>query len=363
MDLTYPPSLRQSLDRLGQTLGQLSLQDEIAACAIEPELWAGSASPTAVGEGSSQGIARRSEPAASPLAQFAQFRAMGAYALPLAELLARAGGAYVPLPDGATRGAVALGWPDATAPWQPGERVTAELRADGTISGSVSVAPFCVPAIGLVFLVQADADVALVECRPNPFTLPSPQRGEGEGGSHVERVGDAFGITLEAAPVEVLAAGDLALRAWERAVLWERLALVGLTTGLIDRAYRISLDALGEGQRRESLVASEQVAQFQLSDNYIDRLAAERLAQDVAVDAERGRPVNEKLAMVRYFTSGQAERCAARALHLASLLQPGVVPVARWLARRAHYLAVFGMAREHEVRLATAGLVAGMRLD
>jgi hypothetical protein len=274
---------------------------------------------------------------------------MGAYAMPQADLLARAGRAYVPLPDAATRGAIALAWPDSTAPWRPGERLTAQLNPAGTISGSVSVAPFCVPASGLAFLAQAGAGVALVEC--------------GSRGSHVERVGDAFAVSFETAPALTLAQGDVALQAWERAVLWERLALVGLTAGLIDRAYRIALDALCEGQRRELLVASEQVAQFQLSDNYIDRLAAERLAQDVAIDAERGRPVDEKLALVRYFTSGQGERCAARALHLASLLLPTVVPVARWLARRAHYLAVFGMAREHEVRLATTGLAAGMRVE
>jgi hypothetical protein len=37
--------------------------------------------------------------------------------------------------------------------------------------------------------------------------------------------------------------------------------------------------------------------------------------------------------------------------------------VARWLTLRAHHLSVFGLAREHEVRLAAAGLVAGMSLE
>jgi len=347
MDLEYPPSITQSLDRLSRTLGELAVQDETAACAAEPELWAedGPLTLTLSPEGRGEIL----EPAASPLAQFAEFRVMGAYAVPLGQLLARAGRANVPLPDSAARGAVALAWPDATAPWHANEHLTVEIDGEEMVAGSVSVAPFCVPASRLVFLAQAAVDVALVECS--------------HGGSHVQLVGDAFIVRFERTPVRTVALGDAALRAWERAVLWERLALVGLTAGLIDRAYRIALDALCEGQRQQSLVAGEQVAQFQLSDNYIDRLAAERLAQDVAIDAERGRPVHEKLALVRYFTAGQAERSAGRALHLAALFLPSLVPIARWLTQRAHHLSVFGMAREHEVRLATAGLAAGMRLD
>ena len=347
MDLAYPPSISQSLERLSSTLGELTVQDETAACAVEPALWAEDVplTPPPTPEGRGEGTG---EPAASPLAQFAEFRAMGAYALPLGRLLARAGRAYVPLPD-AARGVVALGWPDATAPWRASEPLTAALDGGETVSGSVSVAPFCVPASRLMFLAQAGADVALVEGSPSD--------------SLIQRVGDGFSVRFERTPVRAVALGDAALRAWERAVLWERLALVGLTAGLIDRAYGIALDALCEGRWQQSLVASEQVAQFQLSDNYIERLAAERLAQDVAIDAERGRPVAEKLALARYFTAGQAERCAARALHLAALFLPGLVPIARWLTQRAHHLSVFGMAREHEVRLATAGLAAGMRLD
>ncbi|HLY67479.1 MAG TPA: hypothetical protein VKU60_18220, partial [Chloroflexota bacterium] len=83
----------------------------------------------------------------------------------------------------------------------------------------------------------------------------------------------------------------------------------------------------------------------------------------LAIDAENGKPVDDKLALVRYFTSGQAERCAARALHVAQLFTPRLVPVARWLTRRAHHLSVFGVAREHEVRLASAGVIAGMALE
>lgn len=336
MELTYPPSLTASLDRLTQTLGNISVEDETAACSVEPELWA---------EGDRGGAA----PAASPLAQFAEFRAIGAYALPLPWLLARGGRSYVPLPDATTRGAFALAWPDATAPWHRGEPLTATLESGGVVSGSTSVAPFCVPASSLAFLVQVGTDVALVECGVN------------EG--HVDRLGDGFRVTFERSPVLTLAQGDAALQGWERAVLWERLALVGLTMGLVDRAYRIALDALGEGQKAGHVLAGEQVAQFQLSDNYIERLAAERLAQDVAIDAERGRAADQKLPLVRYHTSGVAERCAARALHLASLFLPRIVPIARWLTVRAHHLSVFGAAREHEVRLAAAGLAAGMRLE
>lgn len=336
MDLTYQPSLAASLEGLDRTLAAMSVEDETAACTAEAKLWAEDDRGDAA-------------PAASPLAQFAEFRAMGAYAVPLANLLARVGRSYVPLPPTGTRGAIALGWPDATAPWQPGEALTADVTAENTLAGIVNVAPFCVPAGRLAFLAQAGADVALIECGPARTRL--------------QRVGDGFAVTIDGAPAICLARGDAALQAWEWAAFWERLALVGLTVGLIDRAWRIALDAICEGQRQGSFVANEQVAQFQLSDNYIDRLAAERLAQDVAIDAERGRAVDEKLALARCYTAGQAERCAARALHLASLFLPRLVPIARWFTQRAHHLSVFGAAREHEVRTATAGLAAGMRLD
>src|SRR5712692_2726050 len=104
-------------------------------------------------------------------------------------------------------------------------------------------------------------------------------------------------------------------------------------------------------------------AQFQLADNDIERMSAEHLVLDVASDAECGKPVADKLALVRYFTSKQAEACAARALHVAQLFTPRMVPIARWLTQRAHHLSVFGMAREHEVRVAVAGLTAGMSLE
>ena len=45
------------------------------------------------------------------------------------------------------------------------------------------------------------------------------------------------------------------------------------------------------------------------------------------------------------------------------LFTPRVVPIARWLTQRAHHLSVFGMAREHEVRVAVAGIAAGMSLE
>ncbi|HLQ31863.1 MAG TPA: acyl-CoA dehydrogenase family protein, partial [Chloroflexota bacterium] len=178
-----------------------------------------------------------------------------------------------------------------------------------------------------------------------------------------ERVGDAFVATFEGAQARVLTEGDEALKQWDTAAQWERLALIGLTAGLIDRTWRIALDALCEGKRQGHFLADEQVAQFQLADNDIERISAEHLVLDVAIDVEHGKRVEDKLALVRYFTSKQAEACAGRALHLAQLFTPRMVPIARWLIQRAHHLSVFGMAREHEVRLATAGLAAGMSLE
>ena len=340
MDLTYPPALRDSLDRLGQALAAISVRDELSAGGPS-ELWQTRPSPNG-----------HATLAASPLAQVAEFRAMGAYALPLPELLTRAGRGYLPLP-GNGGSAVALGWPDAAAPWQPGDPLTLNMAAGG-LSGNVNVAPFCIPAGGVVALAQDGAEVALVD-------VASPgARGQGEG---AVRSGDAFTVHVQDAPATVLARGGEALDAWRRAVEWERLALLGLTAGVIDRSWRIALDAVCEGKRQGHLLADEQVAQFQLADNDIERLAAEHLILDAAVNADRGKLVEGKLAMVRYYTSKQAEGCAARALHVAQLFLPRLVPVARWLGLRAHHLSVFGYAREHEVRLAAAGLVAGLSLE
>ncbi|HEX6512190.1 MAG TPA: acyl-CoA dehydrogenase family protein, partial [Chloroflexota bacterium] len=115
--------------------------------------------------------------------------------------------------------------------------------------------------------------------------------------------------------------------------------------------------------RQGHFLADEQVAQFQLADNDIDRLAAEHLILDTAIEADKRKPAQDKLAMVRYYTSGQAERCAARALHVAQLFTPRMVPIARWLSGRAQHLSLFGPAREHGVRLAAFGLAAGMSLE
>ncbi len=177
--------------------------------------------------------------------------------------------------------------------------------------------------------------------------------------TRTERAGDAFVAVFEG--TEATTAGGL--EEWRRAVLDQRLALIGMTLGLIDRAWRIALDALCEGKRTHNELADEQVAQFQLADNDIERYSAHHLVLDVAIDAERGKPVDDKLALVRWFTAKQAESCAARALHVAQLFTPRIVPIARWLTRRAHHLSVFGLAREHEVRLAARGLAAGMSLE
>src|SRR5207244_4450738 len=158
------------------------------------------------------------EPADSPLAQVAEFRALGAYAMPLAELMAKARRAHMPLPaKWSAGGAVALGWPDASGPWAKGDPLMLELR-EGKLHGRVAVAPFCVPARALLALAGKGSDIALVECWPD--------------GARTERMGDAFVAAFEGAQARVLAEGDEAMQAWQKAVLYQRLGLVGLTLGL-----------------------------------------------------------------------------------------------------------------------------------
>jgi Acyl-CoA dehydrogenase, C-terminal domain len=340
MDLSYPPAIQASLDRFSQALAAISVKDELEACERKPELW-----------GSPRSVA---SPASGPLAQVAEFRALGSYALPLPELLAKSDRAYVPLPADAAPDGSALGWPDASAPWTwlYEDPSTVQL-SDGKLRGSVSVAPFCIPAGALAFLAEDGA-------KEHEFALVQVASNSGRA----EQVGDAFAVQFENVPARVFATGQTAIEAWEQAVLWERLALLGLTLGLMDRCWRISLDALCEGKRAGSLLADEQVAQFQLADNDIERLSAQNLILDAAVDVENGKAsAKDKLALVRYFTSGQAERCAARALHVAQLFTPRMVPIARWFVQRAHHLATFNAAREYEVRSASNGVIAGLSLE
>jgi Acyl-CoA dehydrogenase, C-terminal domain len=325
MDLTYPGTVRQVLDALDDALAGVSIQEEIEFSQWEPPLWVGeraSAEATEVNE---------------PLMQFAQWRKLGAYALPVGELLHRTG-----------RRVAALGWRDATAPWDPSD--ASLVSFDGsTLRGQVSVAPLCVPTDDLLVLAHQDKEDEVV--------LVRAERGQ------TERRGDTLWVRFEQTPAELVSRGSEALASWERRVVQERLGLLGLALGVIDRAWRIALDSLCQGKRDANVLADEQVAQFQLSDIYIERLAAADLALDVAIDAQQGRPFAGKLALARYATSGQAKRCATRALHLSSLFLPRWVPIGRFLVQRAHHLSVFGMAREHEVRIASAGLVAGLHLE
>lgn len=335
MDLTYPLEVQASLDRVGQALAGISVKDELEACDRQLELWT-----TAPSIG---------EPSSSALAQVVDCRALGAYALPLPDLLAHAGRAYLPLPPNGIPGPTPLGWPDGSAPWQTGDLLTVELTPAGAVNGTISIAPFCLPAGSLVFLAQKGVDVALIA---------ATQAGQSE------RCGDAFSVSFNEPRATILAEGSEAVAAWDRAVLWERLALLGLTLGLIDRCWRIALDALCEGKRAGNFLADEQVAQFQLADNDIERLSAQALILDAAVDVENGKPsAKDKVSLARYSTSGQAERCAARALHVAQLFTPRMVPIARCFMQRAHHLSVFSSAREHEVRAASAGLIAGLSLE
>ncbi|HLY66801.1 MAG TPA: hypothetical protein VKU60_14805, partial [Chloroflexota bacterium] len=216
------------MERISASLAEISLKDELASAGRGMELWALSAAVS--------GEAPR-----SPLAQYAEMRALGAYALPLPELLSRVGRGYVPLPASAGTAMAALGWPDASAPWQSGDLLTVELGADGKLRGRVSVAPFCVPLSALVFLAHTGAEVALVQA--------------GRDGSRVDRAGDAFTVAFEDAPARILMEGAEAVLEWQRLAQSERLALAGLTLGVIDRAWRIALDALCEGKRAGNVLA------------------------------------------------------------------------------------------------------------
>jgi len=338
VELSYPPEVSDALERLGRSLGGIAVKDELAGSEAPLELWGGEAS-------------EETPELTSGLGQVAEMRKLGEYALPLGGLLSQVGRRYLPTPRKWSRGGVTpLGWPDVTAPWRPGDQLAA--RFDGSkVSGRVFVAPFCVPANRVILLADgAGQPVLLKGPAPNPGST--------------ERLGDAFAVTFEGSPVILLAEGAEAVAAWQRLVTWERLALLGLTAGAIDRAWRIALDALCEGKRQGNPLADEQVAQFQLADNDIERLSAGHLINDAAIDVEAGKPHSaEKLALARYFTAAQAERCAARALHVAQLFLPRMVPIAGWLVKRAHHLSVFNSAREHEVQAATAGLVAGMSLE
>src|SRR5712692_833377 len=121
MDLSYPPAVRESIDRVGQALADVSVKDELEACERDAELW-------------NKRDTRKYEPASSPLAQVAEFRALGFYALPLPELLTKARRAYVPLPGKwSAGGAVALGWPDPSGPWAPGDSLSLELDSAGKL--------------------------------------------------------------------------------------------------------------------------------------------------------------------------------------------------------------------------------------
>jgi len=133
----------------------------------------------------------------SPLTRFAAFRKLGAYALPLGELLRVS----------------PLGSRDPSAPWQAGDSLLVELAA-GKLQGYVSVAPLCAPAHELTLLARAEHTIVLVKAGPE--------------GSHTERLGDAFVVTFEAAPAHQLAQGAEGGAAWARLATRQRLALLGI---------------------------------------------------------------------------------------------------------------------------------------
>src|SRR6266851_3634999 len=116
MDLTYPAAVAQVLERIDQALADVSIEDELEACRREPVLWVMHAPLVEADDW-------------SPLTRFAAFRKLGAYALPLGELLRVS----------------PLGSRDPSAPWQAGDSLLVELAA-GKLQGYVSVAPLCAPA-------------------------------------------------------------------------------------------------------------------------------------------------------------------------------------------------------------------------
>lgn len=342
MDLQYPDAVLASTRKIREVLSLISLTEELQAGSDVPDLWISDPFPTEFG---TWGL--------SPLQHFAEMRCVGRWMIPVTQalhLLKRdyLGGAMAQTiglrsgPTALASSGVGAGTPSGT----PSVEVDKSSRATGV----VAVGPFGVPCAQLLLLARGGgADPALVRCP--------------KGTGTVTRRGDAFRLSMNKDEVEVLINGEAAYHLWGQLLIWERLGLLGLALGIVDRAWDIALEALAARLRRGEPLAGEQVAQFQVADNDIDRLGAELLAMDVAVDAEKGRLTPEKLALARYPSSAAAARCAQRALHLAALFSPELEPLAWRLVRRAHQLAVFSIPREHELQLAAAGLKSGLRVE
>lgn len=336
MDLSYPISVLESLEKLSETLSSEVKDDNVPREA--PSMW-----------NSDLVMAEVAGPI-SPMSIVAEYRLYGSYAMNVSELLVMAGRSHTPLIDALLQsgGIVTLGLRDPKVPWRVSD--AHEVTIDNDLaSGRLSVSPFFLPCTRLLFMATKSDSVVLAVCN-SENTL-------------VESVGDTFEIVLADTPVSILAVGDKAIQKWALAEQWERLALIGLTLGVVDRSYRIALDALWKGQQEKNILAGEQVAQFQLADNFIDRQAVEHLAYDAAIDAEKGNLAFEKAAMIRYSTSEMAQKCANRALHLASMFDESSLVSSKWLVSQAHKLRVYSTASECEVQMATAGLARGMSVE
>lgn len=336
MDLKYPINVLESLEKLSDTLASVSKDGTLPR--LLPSMWC-----------SDSAASNLSQPN-SALGIVAEYRLYGSCAANVAELLAIVGRSHVPLLDTepATGGIVALGARDSKIFSQGADLPQLTITND-TGRGRLSVSPFFLPCTRLLFLGSESDAVVLAECNSE--------------GTSVEPVGDSFEIVLEDAPVNILAEGNEAIERWASAEKWEALALVGLTAGVVDRSYQIALDALWKGQQEDKELAREQVAQFQLADNFIDRQAVEHLVYDTAIDAQNGRLSAEKMAMVRYATAEMAQKCAGRAMHLAAIFDDSSLEIAKWLFHQAHNLCVYGMTREQGAQMAAAGLARGMSVE
>lgn len=288
------------------------------------------------------------EGAAGALEYVLRMRALGWFAAPLSSLLAAAGASYLLVDSEAGRqlpGQVVPGLPDPTGPASAGAEPVVRIDSAGRATGALSIAPYCLPFDQVLFLARDEGGDTVLAVAP-------------PGGDDLERASDVTRVRLADVEATVLKQGPAALETWRQTTTLERLGLVGLAAGVVERSRQLAIDALCAGTRAGNVLAAEQGAQFLAADNDIEWFATEVLAQDAAERAQRGGLGVEPLASARYATAAAAERCVGRALHLIELFDPERLAVALRLQERARHLTVYRMAREHEIREAAAALTA-----
>jgi acyl-CoA dehydrogenase len=215
----------------------------------------------------------------------------------------------------------------------------------GRLSGTVELSPLSQGADNLMMLATHDGDQVLVAFPAAALAF--------------ETVGDVLQAELHQVSARVIAAAPEARRMWAALARWERLRLVAMALHVVDSAWELGLHSLCLGNRSGNQLAGEQLAQFELADIGIERLAAGCLMDDAVRDAANGCLSEAKLAMTRYATAKIADACSARAERLVSLFNRTDHPAALELLTAARRLRSFNAACEQEVLEAAAGLREG----